>query len=67
MGRQGKRDLGFDAGEQSTLLGERVYVRSAKALVSIGAQVIGAQGVDGDQDDWSGWFGESERSEDREE
>ena len=48
---QRERNLCIDVREQRALLGEGVDVRRGNGAVSVGAQMVGAEGVDGDDDD----------------
>ena len=48
---EGQRNLRLSAGKARAALRERINVRSVNLGVSVGAQVVRAQGVNGDQDD----------------
>ena len=49
--RQRERNLRLGLGEKRAALRERIDVRRADLGVAVGAQVVGAQGVNGNQDD----------------
>ena len=51
VGGQGQGDVGVRVLEEDRLLAEAVEVRGLHARVAVGRQVVGAQGVDGDEDD----------------
>jgi hypothetical protein len=54
MGGKSQRDLTIGLSEQGAVVRERIHVRSADAGIAIGAEVVGAERVNGDEDDGGG-------------
>ena len=50
MGRQRERNLRLRLGEDRAALGKRIDLRGANFSVPVGAQMVGAKGINGDQD-----------------